>query len=149
MRQALRAADAGNDSKLDLRLAELGAIGGDHDVALHGALATATKRKACHRRDTWLARLCRGIPVRDEIAEIGLDEGLVRHFFDVGPGGEGFVATRYEDATDLVVAIEGLDRLRQLGNQRLVERVEGLRAVEADNSDAALCFNNDILVGHG
>jgi len=148
MRQALRAADAGNNSKLDLRLAELGGIGSDHDIALHGEFAPAAKRKAGHSRDNRLARLCRGIPVRDEIAEIGLDERLVRHFLDVGPGGEGFVATRDQHATDLVVTIEGLDRLRQLGNQRLVERIEGRRAVEADNSDTALCFNDDVLVGH-
>src|SRR5580765_7180537 len=135
MCQALRAADAGNDSKLDFRLAEPGGIGGDYDVALHGELAAATKRKARHRRDNRLARLCRGIPVRDEIAEIGLDEGLIRHFLYIGPGSEGFVATCDEHAADLVVTIEGLDRLRQLGNQRLVERIEGLRAAEADDSD--------------
>src|SRR5262249_44970051 len=143
-----RAANAGNDSKLDLGLAKLRAIGRDYDIALHRELAAATKCKARHSCDNRLARLGRGIPVRDEITEISLDEGLVRHFFDVGPGGEGFAATCDKHAADLIVSIKVLDRLRQLGNECLIERIEGLRAVEADNSDAALCFDNDVLVSH-
>jgi hypothetical protein len=124
-----------------------GSIGGD-DVALHGESQPPPSAKPATAA-TISARLCRGIPVRDEIAEIGLDEGLIRHFLYIGPGSEGFVATCDEHAADLVVTIEGLDRLRQLGNQRLVERIEGLRAAEADDSDTALCFNDDVLVGHG
>ena len=34
-------------------------------------------------------------------------------------------------------------------NQRAVERVEGLRAIEPDQSDLAAGFDNDVLVAHG
>src|SRR6185312_5756721 len=63
--------------------------------------------------------------------------------------GEGLVTARNEHAADLVVSIESLDRLRQLANQHLVERIESLRTVEADNSDTALRFDDDGLVVHG
>ena len=55
-RQPLRAADAGDDAELDLRLAELGVVGGDDEVALHRELAAAAERKAGDRRDHRLAR---------------------------------------------------------------------------------------------
>src|SRR6185369_203475 len=117
VRKTLRAADAGNDSKLDLRLPELRVVGGDHDVALHSELAAATKRKARNRRDNRLACLCGGIPVRNEIAEISLDEWLVRHFLDVGSSGEGFVAAGDEHATDLVVGVASFDCLGEFSYQ--------------------------------
>ena len=107
------------------------------------------KRKACHCRNSRLARLCRSAPIRDKIAKIGFDKRLVRHFLDVGPGSEGFVAAGDEHASDPVVGIESLDCLGQFGNQGLVEGIEGLRPVEANNSDAAFCFDNDVLVSHG
>ena len=54
-RQALRAAGAGDDAELDLGLAELGAVGGDDEVAHHRQLAAAAEREAGDRGDHRLA----------------------------------------------------------------------------------------------
>ena len=48
-----------------------------------------------------------------------------------------------------VVGVEGLDRLAQLGLERLVERVERRRPVEPDDADAAFGLDDDVLVAHG
>ena len=49
--QPLRAARAGDDAKVDLRLSELGGIGGDDQVAHHRELAAAAEREPGDRRD--------------------------------------------------------------------------------------------------
>ena len=67
--QPLRAADARDDAELDLRLAELGVVGGDDDVALHRELAAAAERKARDRRDHRLARARDAVLVAGEVAD--------------------------------------------------------------------------------
>ena len=147
-RQPLRAADAGNDAELDLGLAELRGVGGDDDVALHDQLAAAAERKARDRRDHRLARIRGRVPGGGEVAHERVDRGLVRHLLDVGAGGEGLLRAGDQDAADAVVGVEGGDRLRQLGIERGVERVERLRPVEPDDADAALGFDEDGFVAH-
>ena len=49
--QPLRAAGARHDAELDLRLAELGGVGGDDEVAHHGQFAAAAEREAGDRGD--------------------------------------------------------------------------------------------------
>ena len=53
--QPLRAAGAGHDPELDLRLAELRVLAGDDHVARHRELAAAAERDAADRRDERLA----------------------------------------------------------------------------------------------
>ena len=77
-RQPLRAADAGNDPELDLRLAELGILGGDHDVALHGELAAAAERETGHRGDDRLARVRGRVPGAGEIPHEHVDARTCR-----------------------------------------------------------------------
>jgi hypothetical protein len=110
MREPLRASDAGNDTKLDLGLAELGVVGGDDQVALHGQLATAAERKAGNGGNHWLPHTSNVIPRARVVAEKSVDEGLVRHFLDVGAGGKGFVRAGDHDTADPVVGIELLER---------------------------------------
>ena len=108
--QPLRAADAGNDAELDFRLAELRVVGGDDEVALHGEFAAAAERKARDRGDHRLARRGGAIPVRGEIAEESIGEGLVRHLLDVGAGGESLVRAGDDDAADIGVGLERVER---------------------------------------
>src|SRR5262245_33527485 len=56
-RQPLRAATAGEQSQLDLGLAELRALDRDADGARHCRLATAAQRKAVDCRDHRLAEI--------------------------------------------------------------------------------------------
>src|SRR5262249_19094499 len=74
---------------------------------------------------------------------------LVRHLLDVGAGGKGLVRTGHEDAADIGVGVEGLDRAEQLVLQGDVERVERLRPVEAHDADAAAPFDDNGLRAHG
>ena len=74
---------------------------------------------------------------------------LVRHLLDVGAGGEGFVGAGDDDAADIGVGLEGVDRGGDLGDQRGVERIERLRPVEPDDADLAARLDDDVLVGHG
>ena len=108
-RQALGAADAGNDAELDFRLAEFGVVGGDDEVALHREFAAAAEREAGHRRDHRLARLRDAIPVGAEIVEEDVDECLVRHLLDVGAGGESLLRAGDDDAANRVIALERID----------------------------------------
>ena len=147
--EALRAADAGDDAELDLGLAEFGVVGGDDDVALHGELAAAAEREARDRRHDRLARARGAVPGAGEIAEIGLDEGLVGHLLDVGAGGEGLLVAGDQQAADVLVGLVGVDGLGELGLERDVERVELLRTVEPDDADAAFGLDDDVLVAHG
>ena len=119
------------------------------DVALHGELAAAAERKAGDRRDDRLARARGASQWAGEIAEIGFDEGLVRHLLDVGAGGEGLLAAGDQQAADRVVGLEGVDRLAELDHERPIERIERLRPVEPDDADAAFGFDDDVWVAHG
>ena len=139
--EPLRAADAGNDAELDLRLAEFGVVGGDDEIALHGQLAAAAERKARHRGDDRLARRRRLMPVRAKIAEEGLGKILVGHFFDVGAGGKCLVRSGDDHAADICVGLECSDGLAELAHQRAVERIERLRAIEPNEADPAARFD--------
>ena len=146
VRQPLRAADAGNDAELDLRLAEFGIVGGDDEIALHGKLAAAAEREAGDRGDDRLAR-CRGLmPVGAKIAEEHLGKILVGHFLDIGAGGESFFRSGDDHAADIAVGLERSDGPAELAHQRAVERIERLRPIEPDETDPAARFDNDVFV---
>src|SRR6516225_6459162 len=91
MREPLRTADPGNNAELDFRLAKLGVVRGDDEIALHGKLAAAAKRKSRDRGNHRLAGLGDAMPRSDKIAEESVGEGLAGHFLDVGAGGERLV----------------------------------------------------------
>jgi hypothetical protein len=78
-----------------------------------------------------------------------VDVGLVRHLLDVGAGGKRLVRTGHEDAADIGVGVEGLDRAEEFVLERGVERIERLRPIEADDADAAAPLDDDGLRAHG
>ena len=57
-------------------------------------------------------------------------------------------STRLHDRPDRVVTIEIGERVSQLVDQRIVQRVRLLGAVKRDQPDPTPCFNDDIFVGH-
>ena len=91
MGQPLCAAVTWNHAELDLRLAELGVIGGNDEIALHRELAAAAQRKAGDRGDYGLARIGDAMPRSDEVTEKRIGKTLAGHFLDVGAGGESLV----------------------------------------------------------
>jgi hypothetical protein len=143
--EPLRAAVAGHDAELDLRLAELGVVGGDDQVALHGELAAAAERKAGDRRDHRLAGARDGVLVGAEIVQENVQIVLARHLLDVGTGGERFFRAGDDDAADAGVGLQRRQRGHQLRDQRGVERIERLRPVEPDDADAAFGFDDDVV----
>ena len=61
-RQPLRAAAAGDEAELDLRLPELGVVGDHADVAAHRELETSAEAEAVDRRDERRARRVHAVP---------------------------------------------------------------------------------------
>src|SRR5205823_13635934 len=73
----------------------------------------------------------------------------VRHFLDVGAGGKGLVRPGDEDAPHICIAVERLDCVEKLVHQGEVECVQGVRAIDLDDPDAASPFDNNRLGAHG
>jgi hypothetical protein len=135
-RQALRSARAGNDAQLDFRLAELGVIGGDDEVAHHGQLATAAQGEAADGGDHWLAHAANLLPIaRDEIVLVNIGVIGCGHGANICAGGKGFFAAGDDHAADAVIRIEGLERRAQLVHQLVVQCVELLGAVQPNHTD--------------
>src|SRR5690606_9981081 len=146
--QPLRSAGAGHYAKFDFRLAELGRVRGDDEVAHHRELAAAAKREASYRGDHGFAAAGDTIPRADEILLVDLHVGLRLHLLDVSAGGERFFRTGDDDAANSVVGLPGIENLVELGDQRTVESVEGLRAIERDKTNLSAGLDENVLVSH-
>src|SRR5215468_3406937 len=109
MRQALRAADARNDAKLDFRLTEFGIVRGDDEIALHGKFAAAAERKAGDRGDDRLAGSSDAMPSGGKISKEDVGKSFAGHFLDIGAGCEGLVGASDDDAADIVIGLERVD----------------------------------------
>ncbi len=111
-RQALGATAAGDDSEVDLRLAELGALGGDDHVAGERQLAAAAQRVAGDGGDH--RRLDRGEAAPEGGGRVAqrLGEAALRHRLDVGAGGEDLLGAGDDDAAHLGVGVEPLQLAR-------------------------------------
>src|SRR5581483_10038699 len=136
-----------HDAERDLGLAEHGGVGGEDDVASHGKLAAAAERIACDRSDDRLAAVRDAVERREEVAAIGLDEGLFVHLLDVDAGGERLLVAGDDDAADAGIRLEAVERAVDLADQLGVEGVHGFWPVESDHSDLAFGRGDDRLVG--
>ena len=67
------------------------------------------------------------------------------HLLDVGAGRKGLVAAGHDDAADRIVSLEVVDGGRDLAKHAEGQRVEHLRAVQLDDADRALAFDDDVL----
>ena len=146
-REPLRAADARDDAELDLGLAEFRRVGRNDDVALHRELAAAAERETGNRRDHRLAHARNAIP-RWEVLLVDVHVALAGHLLDVGAGRERLLRAGDDHAADRVVRLECVDRGGHVGIHLRIERVQRLRAVEADDADLALGLDDDGFVAH-
>ena len=136
-------------AELDLRLSELGVVGGDDEIAVLGKLAAAAQRKTGDRGDDRLARVGHAVPGRPKIAEENIGKILVGHFLDVGARRKRVVRAGDDHAADVAVGLERIDGLAKLAHQRAVERIERLRPIEPDEPDPAAPLDDDVLGAHG
>ena len=97
-RQALRAAAAGDQPELDLRLAELRVVGADPDVAAHRELEAAAEAVAVDRRDERRARRVHPVAERLDPARRAASSparlAQRRELLDVRAGDERALAAR-------------------------------------------------------
>ena len=83
----------------------------------HGELAAAAERISGDRRDDRLAAMADAVEGGEEIAAIGLDEGLGLHLLDVDAGGERLLVAGDDDAADRGVGLEGVERAVELADK--------------------------------
>ena len=66
-----------------------------------------------------------------------------------GAGGEGLLRSGQHDCANRGVGLETFERRVEVLDQGRRQRVQGLRPVEPDEADGAMCFDKDVGVGHG
>src|SRR5262249_19779570 len=125
-----------------------GIVGGDDEIAQHGKLATATKSESCNRSHERLAHAREPLVVACIVGAKNVDVRLVCHLLDIGAGRKCFVGTGEEDAADIGIGVERLDRVEEVVLQRSVERIQCLRPVKTNDADAAASFDNDGFGAH-
>jgi len=90
------------------------------------------------------------LPVaRDVIVAEHLRVAPLGHRADVRAGRERLGAAGDHDHRDARVGVVAFERRLDLIGDRVVERVEALRAVEGDDRDAVAGLGQDVFVGHG
>src|SRR5207247_11001676 len=135
--------------ELELRLAEFRRVPPDDDVAHHGELAAPAQGIARDRADDGLADRLYPLPVaRDVLALVYVHVAPVPHGAYVGARGEGLVAAGDDHRADALVRVESGERVAELVHQGVVERVQLLGAVEADQTDASARLDEDHFVDH-
>ena len=138
-RQPLRAAEAGDDPEVDLRLAERRRLGREPEVARHRQLTAAAEGDAVDRRDRGRARRLHLAQHRVAAVQQARAGGGVhlRELLDVGAGGEREdVRGRDHHRADLGARVAVLPQLAELGDHLRAERV-GRRPVEPHDRDLA------------
>ena len=142
--QPLRAAPAGDDPEVDLRLTELRAARRIADVARERELATAAEREAVQGRDR---RLRHGLEqpsglVTERPPLLRLAHVEPAHVLDVGTRDECLLAgARQDDRAGVIVAGELAEPFTKLRERGDVERVQRLLPVDGDDGDRALAVD--------
>src|SRR5215469_254187 len=146
-RQPLRAAAAGKQSQLDLRLTELRMLDRDADGAGHCRLAAAAQCKAVDCRDHRLSEILDEIEHLLPVAAgpLGVDRTRMRELADVGAGNECLVARAGEnDAAHGSVIPCILERSSQILPRRRVQGVEHLGPVNGHIGDRVALLVLDV-----
>ena len=145
---ALRAPGPRNDPDLHLGLTELGRLRGHHQVAHQRQFASTAERVTTDGGDHRLVDRPKSGPAREVVILEHLDRARLGHLRDVGPGREGAVIAGEDHAANGVIAIECFQRIDQLGDGLMIERVANLRPVDRHDADRAICLGEDELVRH-
>ena len=145
-RQPLRAADAGDGAERDLRLAEFRGVGGDDDVAHHRQFAAAAERIAADRRDRRLAASATRSP---PIAVKSLENMSMKLFGCISlmsaPAAKAFSLPVSRMHPILSSASRSSIGGGDLPEHAERQRIEHFRAVQRDDADRALAFDNDVF----
>ena len=134
--QALRAAVAGHDAQLDLRLAEAGIVSGQAQGAGHGQLAASAQRKALDAGDD---RLAEGLNAAKDLLpakskDAALFCGKRGQLADVGAGNKSPATGASEkNYANCVIGGQLLEGFGELGEGFGVEGVEDFGPVEGDD----------------
>src|ERR1051326_2842951 len=142
-RKALRAAIAGNNAELDLRLAELGIFAGQAHGAGHGNFTSAAEGKAIDAGDYRLAEVLNQVERGLALVRVclGFYRIVLRELVDVGAGDERLLArTGENDDTNLLILFQFAKHLPQLLHGGHVEGVQHLGPVNSNVGDGVLLF---------
>ena len=105
--QALRAANAGNNAQINLRLTELGRIRGDDKIAHHGDFTAPAQRIAADCRNDRLAEaLNRAVIFLKPVLLERVEKRVVHHFFNVRARRKRFLIPGQDDTANVVVALQ-------------------------------------------
>jgi hypothetical protein len=88
------------------------------------------------------------IPETDGVPLQHLDWPGLDHFPDVGAGRKGFFVSRKNQAANLVVLIQLLQRLHQLLHEGAIQGIQHLGPVELDNRDGVLAQDQQVFITH-
>jgi len=143
VREPLRAAGAGHDAEVDLRLSELRRLRRDDQVARHRQLAAAAEAIAGDGRDERRAQRADRVPLVDASVLVELDRRRVGELGNVRACCERALVAADDDAADRAVVVEAAQGRHQLVHQRPGERVELLRPVEKDHGDRSIPLDED------
>ena len=145
--KALAAAHARHDAELDFRLAELRRVGGEDEVAHHGQLAASAEGEAGDRGDDRLAHRGQPLPPGEAVIGIHLAVGPVLHLLDVGAGGERLRRAGDDKAAYGRIGIRRGHRVKQLGGELPVDRVQCRGAVQGKQPHRAARLDQQCLIG--
>ncbi|MNE41244.1 hypothetical protein D3C80_1353040 [compost metagenome] len=146
--QALGAAHARQHAEVDFRLAESGVVTGQNEIAHQRQLTAAAQGETVDRRDDRLAAVGYAVAVAEQVVDVDLRIGQLRHFLDVGTGGKGFFRTGQDDAADVRVGFEAIEGLVQFADDLRIQRIQRLWTVEGDQANAAVGFQQNRFVVH-
>ena len=120
----------------------MGVIAGNHHIAEQRQFTACPQREAVHGGNH---RFGEGVDPRPQLRTDIVQGGgqvFLRHFVEIGPGGKAaFVAVHHADG-DLSIRGGGLKLLRDLQEQRIVERVARRRTVKRQLQHAAMTGDN-------
>jgi len=88
------------------------------------------------------------VTVAEQIVHVDLRVSQLGHFLDVGAGGKSLFRTGEDDATNVRIRLQRIEGLVHFADQLRVQGIQRLRAVEGDQANAAVGFEQNGFVRH-
>jgi hypothetical protein len=150
-RQALRPTVPGNQTQVDLGLAQSRRVHGYAQRARHGQLAPPAQRVAIDGGDHGLAQ---GLEEVEHVLtplgrHLGPERGLLGQLGDIGAGDEGLFARAGDDHGAHAVVVPNLQHgAPQLVHRGRVQGVETLGAIDGDCGDSLVARHQQVCGRH-
>ncbi|MNN61089.1 hypothetical protein D3C81_1763060 [compost metagenome] len=129
-------------------MTESGVVTGQNEVAHQRQFTTTAKGKTVDGGNDRLAPVGHTIAVAEQIVHVDLRVSQLGHFLDVGTGGKSLFRTGDDDATDIRIRFQCIKGLVHFADQLRVQRIQRLWAVESDQANAAMGFQQNGFVRH-